>query len=534
MTVPTNFGVLDWILVAVYLLGSLAAGIYAHRYVGRLQDYLVAGRTIKRNLGVATMIASELGLITLMYMAQQGFKSGPAAIHIAIAYFLGVLVIGLSGFVIYRLRATGVMTVPEYYELRYSKRVRWLGGVLLAASGILNMGIFLQVDAKFIVALTGLQDIQVAGWEAGLALRWVMILMMAIVLVYTALGGMVSVIVTDLLQFVVLSVGMLLVTVAVVARLGWSNVFTTVERQFGAAGFDPLASPEYGWSYVLWMVWISLAAGALWHSATLRALASRSPAVAKQVFAWSSIGFLARFAIPIFWGLCAYVYVWTGPPELRGLFLDESGRVRTVTLEPGGTPTEVDTLYALPVMIGQTVPTVLLGLICAGMLAASMSTYSSYLLCWSSVLTQDVIAPLVPGGLSPQARIALTRVGVVVIGVYLVAFGLFYYTADIWKFLAGTGTIYLSGASAAVTLGLYWRRASSVGAAAALLLGLLGVLVAFQEQFARSESFAGLASESALALITVAVCWGAMIVLSLLFPDGKVRAGEAAAKGGSG
>src|SRR5205814_312806 len=189
------------------------------------------------------------------------------------------------------------------------------------------------------------------------------------------------------------------------------------------------------------------AAGALWHSATLRALAAQSPEVAKQVFAWSSIGFLARFAIPIFWGLCAYVYVLTGPDELHRLFLDDAGKVRTV-INATGDAVEVDTLYALPVMIGQTVPTVLLGLICAGMLAASMSTYSSYLLCWSSVITQDIVAPLVPGGLSGRARIAVTRLGVVLIGVYLVVFGLLYYTPDIWKFLAGTGTIYLSGSSA--------------------------------------------------------------------------------------
>ncbi len=518
MSVTTNFGVIDWLIVVVYLLGSLVVGIYAHRYVGRLQDYLVAGRTVKLNLGVATLIASELGLVTLMYMAQQGFKSGPAAIHIAVAYFLGVLVIGLSGFVVYRLRATGVMTVPEYYELRYTKPVRWVGGVLLAASGIVNMGIFLQVDAKFLIAVTGIQDIQVVGWEAGPTLTWVMILMMAIVLVYTALGGMVSVIVTDLLQFIVLSVGMLLVTVFALVRLGWSDVFTTVERHLGQGGFDPLASPAYGWTYLLWMVWISLAAGSLWHSATLRALTAQSPRVAKQVFAWASIGFLARFAIPIFWGLCAYVYVLSGPDALRGLFLDDAGQIRTVAAA-GGEPVEVDTLYALPVLLGQTVPSVLLGIICAGMLAASMSTYSSYLLCWSSVITQDIIAPLLPGGLSAQARITLTRIGVVLIGIYLILFGLFYYTPDIWKFLAGTGTIYLSGASAAVILGLYWPRASSTGALAALVLGLLGVLVAFQDQFARSAWFAGLASESALALLTVGASWGAMIVLSLLFPD---------------
>jgi SSS family solute:Na+ symporter len=121
---------------------------------------------------------------------------------------------------------------------------------------------------------------------------------------------------------------------------------------------------------------------------------------------------------------------------------------------------------------------------------------------------------------------------VVLIGVYLIVFGLFYYTPDVWKFLAGTGTIYLSGASAAVILGLYWRRASSAGAIAALLLGLLGVMVAFQEQFARSEWFQGIASESKLALITVGASWGAMILLSLLVPDRKPQARPARDQGG--
>lgn len=505
MLIPTNFSTIDWLIVGVYLLGSLVIGVYAHRYVGRLDDYLVAGRTLKLNLGVATMIASELGLVTLMYMGQQGFKGGPAAIHIAVAYFLGVVVIGLTGFTVYRLRATGVMTVPEFYERRYNRVVRWVGGVILAVSGILNMGIFLQVDAKFVVAVTGLDVIPATGWEAGPALIWVMAGMMTIVLVYTALGGMVSVVVTDLFQFIVLALGMAIVTLCAVSRIGWSEVFSTLERLRGEPAFNPLASEDYGWAYVAWMVFMSLAAGSLWHSATLRALSARSPTVAKHVFARSSIGFLARYAIPIFWGLCAYVFVLSGPTEIRSLFLDDAGRIRT--LEPEGA--EVDTLYALPILIGRTVPSVLLGIVCAGMLAASMSTYSSYLLCWSSVLTQDVVAPLCRRGLSSPARILLTRVWVVLIGLFLIVFGLFYYTPDVWRFLACTGTIYLSGASAAVILGLYWRRASSAGALAALVLGLSGAYAAFAE----------MASQTALALATVAASWGAMIGLSLLMPD---------------
>lgn len=521
MHIATNFGPIDWAIVAAYLIGSLAVGIYAHRYVGRLQDYLVAGRTLRVKLGVATMIATELGLVTLMYMGQQGFLGGPAAMHMAVASFLGVLAIGLSGFIVYRLRASGVMTVPEFYQQRYNARVRWLGGVILAISGIVNMGVFLQVDAKFLIAVTGIEQIQPSGWEAGAALKWVMIGMITVVLVYTALGGMVSVVVTDLFQFIVLSLGMLIVTAAAITRLGWSEVFDTVQQQLGREAFDPLASGQYGWAYVVWMVWISLAAGALWHSATLRALSTRSPQVAKQVFALSSVGFLARFAIPAFWGLCAYVFVLNGPESVRGMFLDAAGSVRTTA-----SGEKVDTLYAMPLFIGQTVPSVLLGIVCAGMLAASMSTYSSYLLCWSSVITQDIVGPLWPT-LGQRGRIVLTRLGVVLIGAYLVAFGLFFYTPDIWKFLAATGTVYLSGASAIVVLGLYWKRASSTGALAALLLGVLGMAGAFKGLVARTGWIADdgswparlLSSESNVALATVAASWTAMIVLSLVFPD---------------
>ena len=539
--VPTNFTALDWAIVVVYLLGSLVIGVYAHRYVGRLEDYLVAGRALNTHLGAATMIASELGLITLMYMGQQGFRGGPAALHIAVAYFLCVVVIGATGFVVVRLRATGVMTVPEYYEGRYNKFVRWLGGLILASSGILNMGVFLQVDAKFLVAVTGMQPIEVEGWNAGAALVWVMVGMMAIVLLYTALGGMVSVIVTDLFQFIVLSIGMAVVTIAALSHVGWNDVFATVEHELGRDAFDPLASPEYGWAYVAWMAWISLAAGALWHSATLRALSARDPQVARRVFAWSSVGFLARFAIPAFWGLCAYVFVLTGPQDVRRMFLDDAGHVRTLESAPLAAasesapaagapaslpPAEVDTLYAMPIMIGRVVPTFLLGIVCAGMLAASMSTYSSYLLCWSSVITQDIVAPLCRGQLSMGARIWLTRLWIVLIGLFLIVFGLLFYTPNIWKFLAGTGTIYLSGASAVVILGLYWKRASSAGAVAALLLGLLGLAVPFKDQLARFEWFSRFNADSTLALATVAASWGAMILLSLIFPDrprGSVR-----------
>jgi solute:Na+ symporter, SSS family len=114
------------------------------------------------------------------------------------------------------------------------------------------------------------------------------------------------------------------------------------------------------------------------------------------------------------------------------------------------------------------------------MIAAFMSTHDSYLLCWSSVLTQDVIAPIREAQgrpLSSKARVTLTRVLIVAIGMYILYWGLIYRgDDDIWDYMAVTGAIYFTGAFALLVGGLYWRRASSTGAFLALLTGMSAIL----------------------------------------------------------
>ena len=104
-----------------------------------------------------------------------------------------------------------------------------------------------------------------------------------------------------------------------------------------------------------------------------------------------------------------------------------------------------------------------------------LKLYYSYLLCWSGVVAQDIIAPLC-GGLSDRGRVLVTRVSIVVIGAFLLFWGLWYEVGqELWDYLAITGTVYLSGALPVIVGGLYWKRASSTGALAALVCGLIGV-----------------------------------------------------------
>ena len=498
----SNFTPLDWGIVGAYLLISVAIGLYARRFVGDMSDYVVAGRALKSRLAIATMIGSELGLVTVMFAAEKGFTGGFASFHIGLVAGVVALIVGFTGFIVVPLRQMGVMTIPEFYQRRFSPGVRVVGGVMLALGGILNMGLFLKAGSVFVTGITGM--------TSPVALKIVMSALLVLVLFYTILGGMISVVITDFIQFFVLSIGMLLACGLAVHHLGWSNIITTVRDTYGSAGFDPFHVDGFGSNYVMWQIFVAgLVSCAVWQTAVMRACSAESTAVVKRLYVWSSIGFLIRFMIPNFLGVCAMVY------------LSQHVTLRA-TFAPEGTPLSSDvTLSAMPIFLSQILPAGLIGLVTAAMLAAFMSTHDSYLLCWSSVITQDVIAPISGGSMSTRARLMTTRCLIIVIGVFLLVWSLWYpLEQDMWDYMAVTGAVYFTGAFTLLVAGIYWRRASAAGAYAALVCGIGATLgLSPVQRWLGLEGYADTLTGDRVGLTTVGVCVLVMIIGSLLFPD---------------
>jgi len=75
---------LDWLIIGFYLVGCMAAGIWMRRFVHGVEDFAVAGRAMDVNLGIASLAATELGLVTVMYTAQLGFTNGFAGATIGV------------------------------------------------------------------------------------------------------------------------------------------------------------------------------------------------------------------------------------------------------------------------------------------------------------------------------------------------------------------------------------------------------------------------------------------------------------------
>src|SRR5438067_11682361 len=120
----THFSWLDGSIVGFYLLVTMSAGIAVRRYVANVEDFLVAGREMNVYLGVASLAATEFGIVTCMYTAQNGYEKGFAGSTPGLITAAAMFIVGVTGFCVKPLRDAGVMTIPELFEKRFGWPVR--------------------------------------------------------------------------------------------------------------------------------------------------------------------------------------------------------------------------------------------------------------------------------------------------------------------------------------------------------------------------------------------------------------------------
>ena len=440
----SRFSWVDGSIVGLYLLGTMVAGIAVRRYVGKVEHFLVAGREMHLYLGIASLAATEFGIVTCMYTAQNGYEMGFAGATPGLLQALAMLVVGITGFCIKPLREAGVMTIPELFENRYGGRIRWLAGVVIVLGGLLNMGVFLRMGGEFLIVVCGFDPAIV---ENTYTLQITMTVLLLMVATYTILGGMLSVLVTDFLQFLVMSTGMIVVTALIFSRIGWNTLVETVQTHHGAGGFNPLVHPKMGWPYVTFNLMLQFAVVLTWQTTIQRVLSAKDARTGRRVYTRTAFFFVCRFLLPGIWGIAALA-----------------------TLAPGAVGG--NTLHAMPMFLSTFLPWGLMGLLIAAMLAADMSTDSAYMLTWGSVIYNDLLAPLHKRQWSEKRGLRWNRAIVAAIGVFLLFYGLWYpLKGDLWTYLGVTGTIYMSSMSVLLVACCYWKRANSWGAGGAILVG---------------------------------------------------------------
>ncbi len=447
-----NLSYIDIIIVIIYVIFVFFAGSFVKKYIKGIDDYLVAGRSMGFNLGLISLMCTEIGMITYMYYAELGFQAGFASLIVALPPVVAYFFLGKTGFIIKPLLEMQIKTIPEFFSKKYSKGVRFYIGLLMAVGGILNFGVFPGVEARFINIVTGIPNDY---------LLVTMVVLLTIVLLYTLVGGMVSVIVTNYIQYAILSFGMVFITIAGVFAIGWSEIVDAVTYSMGAKGMNPfypsVSSSEFGIGFLIWQIleWIALLVG--WQAISMRLFSSKNTKTGQKIYRWSGLMFLSRAVLPIFWGIVAFGYFANQGKEVTGL-------------------------DSLPLLITQIMPSGLLGLIFAGLLAASMSTYASYLLSWSSIVSQDIIGSVIKyitgQELSSKKQLLVSRITMAAVMIFIIWWSLFHdLQGYLYFYLQMTAMLFIPGTLICVTLGIYWKKARTLGAYLAITFGALPPLL---------------------------------------------------------
>ncbi|MDX3342168.1 MULTISPECIES: sodium:solute symporter [Streptomyces] len=424
----------DYAVIVVYLAGMLAMGWWGMRRAKSKSEFLVAGRRLGPGMYSGTMAAIVLGGASTIGGVGLGYQYGLSGAWMVFTIGLGLL--ALSVFFSARIARLKVYTVSEMLDLRYGGRAGIISGVVMWAYTLM---LAVTSTIAYATIFDVLFDVN----------RTVAIVLGgAIVVAYSTLGGMWSITLTDMVQFVVKTIGvlLLLLPIAVVKAGGFSEMKAQLPTEY----FDPLGiGGETIFTYVLIYTFGMLIGQDIWQ----RVFTARSDTTAR----WG--GTVA--------GTYCLVYA------IAGAVIGTAAKVMYPNLA------SADAAFAT--IVKDELPVGVRGLVLAAALAAVMSTSSGALIACATVANNDIWSRLrgvVGGGGAagdePHDEVKGNRAFILIMGVavILIAIAL----NDVVEALTVAYNLLVGGLLVPIIGGLLWRRGTAAGALSAVCVGGVAVV----------------------------------------------------------
>jgi len=213
---------IDWSII-VFLLGSLLViTIYARKYMKSVADFLAANRLAGRYM--LTVSGGFGGAISIIATWEMLYNSGlPTQWWSMIGMPIG-LILGISGFIIYRFRQTRALTLAQFFEMRYSRQFRYFAGFLCWVSGVFNYGIFPLITARVIIYFFGLPEHFHIGTFEMPTLPLIMAAYLSIALFTACTGGQISIMITDFYQGILLMLIFMILMCFLMFKFEWNDI----------------------------------------------------------------------------------------------------------------------------------------------------------------------------------------------------------------------------------------------------------------------------------------------------------------------
>lgn len=374
---------IDWIVIGFYATGMVAIGWYYSRRTKSSDDYLLGGRTM-RPLSVGLSLFATL-LSTITYLAWPGemIKNGPMMLCIYLGHPFTFVLVGY--FMIPAIMKLRVTSAYEILEAQLGLSVRMLGSLLFLSLRLAWMAVIIYATtSKVLVPLVGLPVSATPYLCAVLGL---------ITVIYTSMGGLRAVVLTDVIQSCILFGAAILTVVLVSVRMGgignwWPDQFAA--HWAGFTLYDPAARVSLiGAAMAMFTWWVSTSGSD--QMAIQRYLSTRDAKAARRVLLTTLIADCMTGTFLATLGLALLGYFSANPH-----FLPDSQRLLA----------DADQLF--PRFIALGLPAGISGLVVAGLLAAAMSSLSSGVNSSCSVITIDFIGRFRRRGQQTDAEVVRT------------------------------------------------------------------------------------------------------------------------------
>ncbi len=448
----------DFLIIAIYFVVVLAIGFYLKRYTKSSEDFFMAGREMTAWVAGLSFISANLGALELMGWAASAYQYGILAAHyywygaIPAMLFLGVVMMPF-----YYICKTH--SVPGYLQLRFGEPTRLVGALSFVFLTVLMSGINMYAMAVVMKVMLG-WDIHLSIWISSLT-----------VAVYVALGGLVSAIFNEVLQFFLIWLGALMIPILGMVEAGsWSALVARIHRNFPQGDYTHLWRPmAHFTNNPMGIHWTGIAFGLLmgslgyWTTDFLvvqRALAARSLRAAKLA---PIIASYFKMAVPLIVVL----------PGLLGLGLLPFKLVPESAIGPG----QHSYNEVLPLMLARYCGPGLLGLGITALIAGFMSGMAGNVSAFATVWTYDLYRPFLRKTATDAHYVSMGR-WCTILGV-IISIGTAYLVmqfASIMDYAQAVFSFFITPLFATVFLGMMWKRATAAGGFWGLLVGTLSSL----------------------------------------------------------
>jgi len=452
---------LDLVIIVLYFLTVLGIGFYLRKYTKTGEEFFMAGRKITAWIAGLSFISANLSSLETMGWSAMAYQYGMLGAH---AYLIGaipaILFLAVVMMPFYYISRTH--SVPGYLKLRYGEASRSLAGISFSFMTVLVCGVNMFAMAKVMQLLL--------GWNFDLCI-WVSSLTVA---VYVALGGLLSAVFNEVLQYFLIWLGTLLVPIlGMIEAGGWSKMLASINAQHPGQNFTSLwsnlgsaADNPMGmhWTGMVFGLGIAVSFG-YWCTDFLqvqRVMAAKSLRTAQN---GTVIGAVLKMLVPIIVTI----------PGLLGLAVLTQKEGITLVPESVAQATGGHSFNeVLPLMMARYLGPGLLGLGVTAMIAGFMSGMAGNVSAFSTVWTYDVYRPLIRKNATDAHYVSMGRWSSIV-GVFIAIMTAYAakFFSNILVYLQVLVMFFIIPLFGVVILGMLWKRATAAGGFWGFLAGIL-------------------------------------------------------------